>query len=135
MTATFCPGCGAQIPDDARLCAGCGAARPGTSPMAPPADPPHGTTRDRDAGDPVQTWTSGFWPFKSTITLHPNRIVYTTVGAPELVIALRQVEAVEAPLWPRSRNFVRIRTGGKVHDLFVRGKGPEVRGAISAALP
>ena len=70
-----------------------------------------------------------------TITLHPNRIVYTTVGAPELVIALRQVEAVEAPLWPRSRNFVRIRTGGKVHDLFVRGKGPEVRDAISAALP
>ena len=71
----------------------------------------------------------------STIALHPNRIVYSTMGALELAIALRQVEAVEAPLWPRSRNFVRIRTGGNVHDLIARGKGQEVRDAISAALP
>ena len=135
MTATSCTGCGAQIPDDARFCAGCGAARPGANPMGSPADPPHGTPRDRDAGAPVQTWTSGFWPFKATITLHPNRIVYTTVGAPELVIALRQVEAVEAPPWPASGNIVRIRTAGKMHDLIARGKGQELRDAISAALP
>ena len=66
MTATFCPGCGAQIPDETRFCAGRGAARPGAIPTAPPADPPHGTPRDRDAGAPVQTWMSGFWPFKSS---------------------------------------------------------------------
>lgn len=103
--------------------------------MAPPADPPRGTARDRDAGAPVKTWTSGFWPFKATVTLHGNRIVYETVGPCELVIALRQVGAVEAPPWPASGTIVRIRTSGKVHDLFVRGTGQEVRDAIPAALP
>ncbi len=71
----------------------------------------------------------------STIALHPNRIVQETVGAPELVIALRQARAVEAQFWPRSRNFVRIRTGWMEHDLIARGKGQEVRDATSAALP
>ena len=71
----------------------------------------------------------------STIALHPNRIVQETVGAPELVIALRQAGAVEAQFWPRSRNFVRIRTGWMEHDLIARGKGQEVRDATSAALP
>ena len=62
-------------------------------------------------------------------------MVYMTVGAPKLVIALRQVGAVEAPPRPASGNIVRTRTGTRVHDLIARGKGQEVRDAISAALP